>query len=115
MGNKVIFTTFIKCESTQIPTQMIRISNYVPTTVEPSKLDQVLAYCPELSDENKEKVILITDIARLGKLLGNPPLRPSNYYILYEMSLPILEAIQHNIQIEWNTVNYKRRVNSSLL
>jgi len=112
LGNKVNLTTFIKCESTQIPTQMIRISNYV---VVPSKLDQVLSYCNELSDELKEKVILITDIARLGKLLGNPPMSAKNFDVLMEMPIPILEAVQHNIQIEWNTQNYRRRVNSSLL
>ena len=91
---------------------MIRISNYV---VVPSKLDQVLSYCNELNDELKEKVILITDIARLGRLLGNPLMSAKNFDTLMDMPVPILEAIQHNIQIEWNTQNYKRRVNSSLL
>jgi hypothetical protein len=89
---------------------MLNVPNYVPTSVGPSKLDQVIACCPELSDESKTKVILIEDIARLYKLLGGPPLSPANFYALYEMPESMLSAIQHNAQIEWNTKQYQSTI-----
>ena len=94
---------------------MITTLNYVPTSVGPSKLDLVLAYCSELTDENKEKVCIITDIARIGRLLGNPPLSTENFYTLYDMALPILEAVQHNAQVQWNTEQYHKRYRGSEL
>lgn len=88
---------------------MLKILSYVPKSVGPSKLDQVLAECPDLCDESKEKVILITDIARLGKLLGKPQLPPHNFYYLYDLNVTVLEAVQHNLQIDWNTKEYHAR------
>lgn len=108
----VIFTTF-KCESNSIPTQMIRITNYVPKTIGPSKLDKVLSYCVTLSDEGKEKVCIITDIARIGKALMNPPMSAENFYELYEMNIQILMAVQQAAQAELNTALYHRRVASN--
>jgi hypothetical protein len=86
---------------------------FVPTHVGPSKLDQVIASCPELSDESKTKVIILTDIARLHKLLGYPPLDPHNFYKLYEMHEGFLSALQHNYQIEWNTKQYQSTIQGS--
>ena len=94
---------------------MLTILNYVPKSVAPSKLEIVLSYCTELSDESKTKVCIITDIARIGKLLGNPPLSPHNFYTLYDMQLPILEAVQHSAQVQYNTESYHKRYNGSEL
>lgn len=81
--------------------------NFVPKYVAPSKLDKVLAYCTELSDENKQKVIIIQDIAKLGKLLEYPQLSSQSFYQLYELPTVVLEATLHNIQIDYNTKRYK--------
>lgn len=90
---------------------MLNVPNYyVPTMVGPSKLDQVLSYCTELSDESKTKVTMIQDIARLYKLLQAPPLSPANFYALYEMDESILSAVQHNAQVEWNTHQYRSTI-----
>jgi hypothetical protein len=90
---------------------MLNVPNYyVPTFVGPSKLDQVLSYCTELSDESKTKVAMIEDIAKLYKLIGSPPLSPANFYALYDMHESILSAIQHNAQIEWNTLQYRSSI-----
>lgn len=86
------------------------LKKFVPKFVAPSKLDQVLAYCPDLCDESKQKVCIITDIAKLGRLLENPPLTPHNFYHLYDMSIVVLEAVQHNLQVDLNTREYKARV-----
>jgi hypothetical protein len=84
----------------------MEITQYVPTIVGPTKLEQVLAYCYELSDESKEKVCIIQDIAKLGKLIGHAPMSPENFYTMYEMPVSILEAVHHNVQVEWNTAQY---------
>lgn len=104
-------TTFIKCESTQIPTQMIRIKSYLAT---PTKLDIVLSYCSELSDESKEKFCIMQDILKIGKLLGKENITPKEFYIMYDLPTNILEVIQHNLQVEYNTSLYRRQVMSSL-
>jgi len=88
--------------------------NYVPTLVGPSRLEEILACAPDMTDENKERVCIITDIARIGKLLGNPPMSPYNFYTLYDMAMPVLEAVQHHAQVEWNTYEYKMRLSSLL-
>lgn len=81
----------------------------VPTEVGPSKLDKVLASCVELSDKSKEKVCIITDIARLKKLLGaKEDMPPSYFYDAYEAPIEALECIQHAHQVEYNTVLYRR-------
>ena len=108
----VIFTTF-KCESNSIPTQMIRIINYVPKYIGPTKLDQVLAYCPELSNVNKEKVCVIADIAKLGKLLEMTPICTKTFDEMYEKDIPVLEGVQQALQAQWNTVQYHRRYASN--
>ncbi len=90
---------------------MLNVPNYyVPTFVGPSKLDQVLAYCTNLSDESRIKVTIIEDIARLYRLLESPPLTPHNFYALYDMDESMLSAIQHNAQIEWNTKQYRSTI-----
>ena len=81
----------------------MEITQYVPTMVGPTKLEQVLAYCVALSDESKEKVCLIQDIAKLGKMLGHPPMTAENFYNMYEMPVAIIESVQHSIQVEYNT------------
>lgn len=90
---------------------MLNVPNYyVPTFVGPTKLEQALSYCTELSDESKTKVTLITDIARLHKLLQSPALSPANFYAMYEMDESILSAIQHSAQTEWNTKQYRSTI-----
>jgi len=81
----------------------MEITQYVPTMVGPTKLEQVLAYCIALSDESKEKVCIIQDIAKLGKMLGHKPMTPENFYAMYEMPVSILESVQHSVQVEYNT------------
>ena len=90
---------------------MIKIKSYAPTHVGPSKLDQVLAYCVELSEENKQKVCIIQDIAKLGKLLNYVKMPPDHFYTIYEQEIPVLEGVQFKMQIEWNTEEYKVRLN----
>lgn len=89
-------------------------TNYVPTSVGPSKLDQILAEAPDMTDENKQRVCIIQDIAKIGRLLGNPPMTTHNFYTLYEMPILILETIQHNAQVELNTYEYNVRLTSLL-
>ena len=101
-------------DTTQIATQMTTTLNYVPTSVGPSRLEEILACAPDMTDENKERVCIITDIARIGKLLGNKPMSAHNFYTMYEMPLPILEAVQHHAQVEWNTYEYNLRLTSRL-
>ena len=91
---------------------MIKTKNYVPTSVGPSRLEEILACAPDMTDENKEKVCIITDISKIGTLLGNPPMSTLNFYTMYEMPLPILEAVQHAAQAELNTFEYKMRLAS---
>lgn len=79
---------------------------YVPTSVGPTKLELFLAEAPELTDEEKEKVILITDIVRLAKLLGDKAPTTEEFYHMYDQPKYLLEARQHNMQIEWNTKQY---------
>jgi hypothetical protein len=93
---------------------MIRITNYVPTSLGPSKLAQVLAYCNKLDDESKQRVCIIEDIAKIGRLLGNPPISTENFYTLYDMPIPVLEAVQHHAQAELNTYEYKMKLSSLL-
>ena len=81
----------------------MEITQYVPTMVGPTKLEQVLAYCIALSDESKEKVCIIQDIVKIGKMLGHPPIAPQQFYDMYEMPVGILERVQHSIQVEYNT------------
>lgn len=86
------------------------IHTFVPTHVGPSKLDLLLADAPPMTEENKEKVILIIDIARLGKLLGGPPMTPKVFYSAYDCPLHVLQHHQHDLQIEWNTKSYQSSV-----
>jgi len=88
--------------------------NYVPTEVGPSRLEEILACAPDMTDENKQRVCIITDIAKIGRLLGNPPMSTHNFYTLYDMPIPILEAVQHNAQVELNTYEYNTRLSSLL-
>lgn len=82
----------------------------IPETIEIAGLHNALTGTPELSDENKERVCIIEDLARLRKLLGIKPFTTEQFYLLYDMSLSMLEAIQYNWQIEWNTVEYHKRL-----
>lgn len=101
-------------DTTQIPTQMKTITNYVSTSAGPSRLEEILADAPDMTDENKQRVCIIQDIAKIGRLLGNPPMTTHNFYTLYEMPIPILEAVQHNAQVELNTYEYNVRLTSLL-
>lgn len=85
------------------------IHTFVPTHVGPSKLDLLLANAPELSDENKEKVTIITDLIRLYKLMGFT-VTPAGFYNWYEQPLYQLQSSQHDLQIHWNTLQYKSSI-----
>lgn len=86
------------------------IHSFIPTTVGPSKLDLLLADAPELSDESKTKVIILTDISRLGKLLSGNPIPPKAFYAAYDAPIEYLEKVQHDLQVELNTLQYRNSV-----
>lgn len=88
----------------------MKTTNYVPTHVGPSRLEEILADAPPMTNENKEKVSIIQDIAKLGKLLGYKNMTPEHFYSIYEMPIPVLEGVQHTMQAEWNTEEYKKRL-----
>ena len=90
---------------------MIRIKSYFAT---PTKLDLVLSYCRELSDESKERFCIIQDILKLGKLLGKENISPREFYTMYDLPTNILEVIQHNLQVEYNTSEYRKQVMGSI-
>lgn len=83
---------------------------FITHSVGPSKLDLLLADAPDLSEESKEKVILIIDIVRLAKLLGGPPPKPHEFYALYDSPLYHLQQHQHDLQVAWNTKQYNDSV-----
>jgi hypothetical protein len=91
---------------------MERITHYIPTIVGPSKLDQVLSYCNELSDEDKEKVTILTDLARMMKAMNYPPIKPESFYNLYESPLYILTATQMSVTVDYNSFMYAQRVHA---
>lgn len=80
------------------------------THVGPSKLDLVLAEAANLSDENKTKVIIITDLNRIMVLLGGKPMGPKTFDQAYDSPIEYLEKVQHDFQVELNTKLYKDRV-----
>ena len=82
----------------------------VPTHVGPSKLEVTLSYCKELDDENKQRVILITDINKLIKLLGGKPIAPELFYVMYDYPIYTLEMLQYHHQVAWNTEQYKSSI-----
>jgi len=86
----------------------------VSKQLESTKLDQVLAYCNNLDNENKEKVCIIQNIAKIGKSLGNPSMSLDNFELLFEMPIHILEHVEHAAQIELNTYLYKQKLSSLL-
>jgi hypothetical protein len=82
----------------------------IPSTQEITGLKEALAGTPDLSDENKERVCIIEDIAKLRKLLEVKPLTAAQFYELYDLPMKVLDLIHHNTQIEWTTVQYYRRL-----
>lgn len=80
--------------------------NYVPTTVDQSKLDLLLADAPELSDENKTKVILIINIEKVDRLLGSKPMSPKSFFNLYDTPIEYLKETQYNLQAMLNEKRY---------
>ena len=83
------------------------ITGYVPTSVSLSNI-------PELSDESKTKVCIIEDLVKIGKALGmgNPTISEFDY--LYDLTIPMLEAVVYNAQIQLNTKEYRDRCNGIL-
>lgn len=81
---------------------------FVPTHVGPSKLDLLLADAVELDDAQKEKVILLTDIGRLAKLLYTHQLTPKEFYDFYDRPLDELQQYQHDLQTTYNTELYQK-------
>lgn len=69
----------------------------------------------DISTENKQKVVLITDIFKAGKLLAayftefEIYLNPTSFMFdcLYDKSVKELENIQLNLQIELNSAIYR--------
>ena len=51
----------------------------------------------ELTDENQTKVFIITDIARVYKMIGANPIKPTMFDILYDMSVKDLERFQNYV------------------
>ena len=89
---------------------MKKAINYTPTSVGPSKLDEVLAYCVDLDNVGKEKFCLLQDILKLGKYLCYREITPAGFYKLYDKSIEELEVMQHIMQAEYNTHTYRARV-----
>lgn len=83
------------------------IHTFVPSNVGPSKLDLILADAPPMTDENKEKVILITDLNRIGKLLSGKTMTPQQFYEAYDSPIDVLQHHQHDLQIAWNSKQYQ--------
>lgn len=63
----------------------MKITNYVPTAVGPTKLEKTLGFCTQLDDVGKEKVCVIQDIAKLLKLLNHKPIDTERFYAMYEV------------------------------
>lgn len=82
----------------------------IPTHVGPSKLDLLLADAPDLSDESKEKVIIIIDIIRLYKLM-RVRVTPKGFYTYYDLNLRDLSQVQHDVTVMYNTWNYQHANN----
>ena len=87
------------------------IKCFVPTTVAPSKLDLLLAelHPQPLSSEKRTKVSLLKDIIRLYKLLGLT-VTPKGFYLWYDESVEMLEMRQHNLQVDYNTMQYRSTI-----
>lgn len=80
------------------------------TLTESNKLNDILMNSIELSDENKEKVCIIEDIFKLSTLINNKVNNSEIFYTLYEFSTKTLEEIQYGLQINYNTLQYKKRL-----
>ena len=85
---------------------MIRISQYLQA---PTKLQSVLSYCNELSDEKKHKVCLIQDIARIRRLMEFEPMSSKVFYTYYDADTLQLEILVYALTVELNTYMYKQR------
>lgn len=83
------------------------ITGYVPTSVSLSNM-------PELSDESKTKVCMIQDLVKIGKALGKGIPSPKAFDYLYDLTIPMLEAVVYNAQIQLNTKEYRDRCNGIL-
>ena len=67
--------------------------------------------------QNRTPLYLAVERSRddvIDKLLKHPEITPKNFYTLYETPTQVLEAIQHNFQVELNTNLYKQSVASLL-
>ena len=72
------------------------------TDTKSADLQLFLEKLPDLTDEQKTKVIIITDIVKIRTLLGYPPPTPFEFDFMYDLSIFMLEAKQYNAEIEWN-------------
>jgi len=79
----------------------------------PSKLQSVLNYCNELSDEKKHKVCLIQDIARIRRLMEFEPMSSKVFYTYYDADTLQLEILVYALTIQLNTDMYEQRVKDS--
>lgn len=66
----------------------------------------------QLSDEDKERVCIITDLAKLGKLLELAPLTTEEFDHLMSQKISVLELMQLEAQVVYNTKSYWDRVYS---
>jgi len=57
-------------------------------------VSNVLTELGILSEESKEKVCIIEDIIKVGKLLGYPGPSAEDFNMLYDSTLPELELMQ---------------------
>lgn len=86
------------------------IHTFVPAHVGPSKLDLLLTQLPDICDESKTKVAMLIDINRLTKLMHGKIMSPKAFYEAYDKSVEFLEMIQHNLQVEYNTNQYRNTI-----
>ena len=81
----------------------MKTTNYVPTAVGPTKLQVAMSYAVEIGDVGKEKCCIITDIAKLLKLMEKPAITPEQFFAMYDTWTAYQLVIhQRDLQNEWN-------------
>ena len=75
------------------------------------QLQEINLQC-QLSDEDKERVCIITDLARVARLLGYDPFTAEEFDKLMSLKISVLEMLQLDAQVAYNTKSYWDRVNS---
>lgn len=71
-----------------------------------TKLEVLLSECRNLTDEEMQKVCIITDMAKIWKALERQAFTVEQFEYLYDLPLYLLEAKQYDAQIALNTKIY---------